>query len=147
MTEPNTFHNMPDNMLIESILALEEASKNADIELKRAKNELLERKKSEIKIALAQKAEPYGSVSAVVGAYKISYTTPKKVEWEQEGLAELYKQIAADPDEDPREYIKTEYKVSEDAYKNWPTNLKASFEPHRTVKTGSVSIKIEPVKE
>lgn len=147
MSEPNHLHNVTDEALIETILSLEEAAKLAESEVKKAKAVLLERKQQEIVTALRQKAEPFGAVSQIIGDMKITFTTPKKVEWDQEGLAELYVQIAADPDEDVREYIGVEYKVKEEAYKNWPSNLKGSFEPLRTLKSGTVSIKIEPAKE
>lgn len=147
MTEPNHLHNVTDEGLIETILALEEAAKIAESEVKKVKLILLERKQKDVAAALKQKPEPFGAVSQIIGDMKVTITTPKKVEWNQEGLATLYAQIAADPDEDVREYIGVEYKVKEDAYKNWPSNLKETFEPHRTLKSGTVSLKIEPAKE
>ena len=150
MTEPayNPIPNqMSDEELISEILSLQAEADEADIKVKRAKNELLERKAKEIKIALMQKDEPFGAVSQTIGTHKVTMTTPKKVVWSQEGLAELYAQINADPEEKVEEYITIEYKVSESAYKNWPSNLKAAFEPNRTVTPGNVAIKIEPVKE
>ena len=147
MSEPNQYHNVTDEALVDTIIALDEAATKADAELKKAKSVFLERKQQEISIALKQKAEPFGSVSQVVGDYKVTITTPKKVEWNQDGLAKLYADIAADPEENVQEYITVEYKVKEDAYKNWPSNLKQTFEPLRTLKTGSVAIKIEASKE
>ena len=150
MSEPayNPIPNqMSDEDLVSEILSLQAEADEADLKVKRAKNELLERKAKEIKIALMQKDEPFGAVSQIIGANKVTMTTPKKVVWSQEGLAELYAQIAADKDEDVNEYITIEYKVSESAYKNWPSPLKATFEPNRTVTPGNVANKIEPAKE
>lgn len=140
------YHNITDESLVEDIIA--EEAKKAEIEskIKLAKNELLDRRDAELKEALRQKKEPFGAVSAEIGTQKVTFTTPKKVEWNQEGLAAIHKEMTQDG-ADPSEYMTVEYKIKEDAYKNWPSNLKEYFEPHRTVTPGNISIKIEPIKE
>lgn len=143
---PNIYDNASDDQIVNTILDLEGQQEQLKSQISVAKNAILERKQSDIDTALAQKPEPFGAASVVIGNQKVTFTTPKKVEWDQDGLAQLYAQIAADPEENVAEYISVEYKVKEDAYKNWPSNLKEAFQPHRTVKPGTVAIKIEPVK-
>lgn len=143
---PNIYDNASDDQIVNTILDLEEQIANLTSQKKVAQNSLLERMQTEIDAALAKKPEPFGAASVVVGNQKVTFTTPKKVDWDQDGLAEMHKQIAADPEENVDDYIAVEYKVKEDAYKNWPSNLKEAFQPYRTVKPGNVAIKIEPVK-
>lgn len=90
---------------------------------------------------LGDKAEPFGSVSFTFGEFGVTYTSPKKVTWDQKELAALRKKIAEH--EDPDAYIKAEYDVSETAYKNWPEDIKAAFLPARSVSNGKATIKIE----
>lgn len=84
------------------------------------------------------KPEPFGVVSFLEGDYKVSFTTPKKVEYDQEGLAKLAKLGAP---------VDVEYSVKETVYKSLDDAGKEAFMPYRTVKPGSVSIKIEPMGE
>lgn len=140
------YHNSSDEQIVNEVKSLDDQIKELSSQKKVAQEALLERKQSEIAAALAQKPEPFGAVSAQIGEDKVTFTTPKKVDWDQKGLASLYAQIASDPEENVSEYITVEYKIKEDAYKNWPSNLKETFEPYRTVTPGNIAIKIEPVK-
>lgn len=137
--------NISDEELVADIKAIEDGIKEQTSNLKIAKEALFNRKQAAIAEALAQKPEPFGAVSEQIGSDKVTFTTPKKVEWDQDGLKQLHDRMIADG-ADPLEYMTVEYKVKEDAYKNWPSNLKEYFEPHRTVTPGNVSIKIEPAK-
>lgn len=141
-----THHNITEEELVADVKAIEEDIKSRTSDLKIAREALIERKKSDIVSALAQKPEPFGAVSQQIGEDKVTFTTPKKVDWDQEGLATLYNQISSDPEENVSDYITVEYKVKEDAYKNWPSNLRETFEPYRTVTPGNVAVKIEPAK-
>lgn len=154
MNTPNTpaktdgfYDNFSDEMLIEAINGLESEAQEATLRVKRAKNALLERKAKDIKIALMQKTEPFGSVTQNIGGFKVTYNTPKKVEWRQDLLADIYAQIKADPNECVEDYIELEYNVPESKYKNFPTNIRSAFLPARTVMPGNVSVKIEVAKE
>lgn len=142
----NNYHNNPDEAIIEDILSLEAQIATLESNVKIAKNNLLERRRAQLDEALRAKKEPFGAVSTEIANQKVTFTTPKKVTWDQGGLKKLAAQMIADG-ADPEEYITIEYKIKEDAYKNWPSNLKEYFEPHRTVTPGNVSIKIEPLKE
>lgn len=111
-----------------------------------AKAELLRRRKDEITQLLKAKDEPYGDVTITVGNHQVKVTTPKKVEWNSEQLAAMAKQMESE-NVDPRLYMKIEYGVSETVYKQWPTEMKDYFMPARTVKPGTVSIKVAEAKE
>lgn len=143
---PSIYDNTPDEGIIDDILNFEDEVEQATKKLKLAKAALLDRKQTEIASALSQKPEPFGAVSQQIANQKVTFTTPKKVEWDQEGLKQLQDQMIKDG-ADPAEYITVELKVKEDAYKNWPSNLKEYFEPHRTVTPGNVAVKVEPIKE
>lgn len=147
----NQYHNVTDENLVGTILLLEHEVDEATIKLKIAKNALIERKSQFIAASLKAKPEPFGSVSeslesVALGKRRIVFTTPKKVEWAQDGLAKVREQIIADG-ENPNEYIKSEFKVEESKYKNWPTNVRRYFEPYRTVTPGNIAVKIEEAKE
>lgn len=66
---------------------------------------------------------------------------PKKVEWDQFLLKALTEKIKASG-EDPSEYVKTKFEVSERAYGAWPSHIRTVFEPARTVRTGKMSFKL-----
>jgi hypothetical protein len=139
--------NLSDDELVDVIQLYKQESDTADTKYKRAVNTLIARKQQDISSALQQKPEPFGAVSQPIGGMKVTFTTPKKVKWDQKKLADLHAQISSDPDENVEDYITTEFKVSEDAYKAWPAPIKQHFEPARTVEPGSVSVKIEAPKE
>ena len=65
--------------------------------------------------------------------FDVSINIPKKPECDQAELRQALEQIRA-WGEDPAEYVKTEHKVSEAAYKAWPSAIRKVFEPARTVK-------------
>lgn len=132
---------LSDAELADHLLAAEADKVAADLAAKKLKNEILNRKSNEVKLAYGNKPEPYGIVNLSFGGKIAKIDTPKKVEWLQEELEKLWNQIVADK-ADPREYIKCEYSVSETLFKSWGNNIKAHFLPARIVKTGNPSIKI-----
>lgn len=86
----------------------------------------------------------FGTVEREVEGVKVKITNQKKVEWDQEKLAEKYKSML-EHDFDPTAYIKveTEYKVSETAFRDWSDELKESFADARTEKTGSFKVEFK----
>lgn len=83
------------------------------------------------------KDEPFGAVNIVDGDVTLTFTTPKKVEWDQVALGNLYKEIG----DTASEYMDTVYKVKEAAFKNWPSSIQDAFIPARTVSTGAMTMK------
>ena len=98
------------------------------------KTRLLGAFQSQLAAAYKEKSEPFGVVNFKDGDYKISFTTPKKVKWDQKGLELLYQDGAP---------VDVEYSVKEAVFKDLNDTGKALLMPHRTVEPGSVAIKIE----
>ncbi len=98
------------------------------------KGRMLEMFQKELHDAYMEKSEPFGIVNIQHGNYKLKFDTPKKVKWDQEGLAALYKDGAS---------VEVEYSVKETVFKAQDADGKDAFMPYRTVEPGSVSIKVE----
>lgn len=77
----------------------------------------------------------YGIINLELEGLKIKATVPKKVDWDQAKLADIWGAIKGAQD-DPAQYIDLKYDVSESKYKAWPANIQAVFQPARTVKPG-----------
>ena len=131
---------LSDIEIIEHLLAAEADKTAADLAAKKLKDEILNRKAAELSAGLGNKGG-FGIVNIPIGGEIAKIDTPKKVDWDQKILEELYNQIAAD-NIDPKQFIKVEYTVSETLFKEWGDNMKAAFIPARTVKAGNPSIKI-----
>ncbi len=123
---------------------LEASLSQVEIEIKQLTNQkkqivetILVRKSDEIEALLKAKEEPYGSVH--IGNFEI--TVGKKVTYNQAELAALAQQIM-DAGENPAEYIKIEYDVSEAKYKSWPSAIKNQFTHARTIARGNPTVKI-----
>jgi hypothetical protein len=71
---------------------------------------------------------------------------PKRVRWHQKRLMELVNLIQSGWGEDPSDYVKVKYEVSERAYESWPARLKDLFSSARTVETGRPSYELIPPK-
>lgn len=69
---------------------------------------------------------------------------PKRVKWNQQRLKELVELIGSQWGENPADYVKVKYEVSERAYEAWPPKLKELFTPARTVETGRPSYDLIP---
>jgi hypothetical protein len=83
----------------------------------------------------------FGAVRVSDGAYEVVVDRPKRVEWDQAKLLEIRDRIQFSGD-NPSEFIKTELSVDERKFTAWPANIRSTFEPARTLKPGSVSIKL-----
>lgn len=108
-------------------------------------NDIIQNFRDEFEHLLREKDEPFGKVNVVFGEFDMHYTVPKKVQWNQEKLAKIREKIGQF--ENPDQYIKVKYDVSETAFKNWPDDIKEVFMPARTVCNGSAKIEIEKYKE
>ena len=86
-----------------------------------------------------------GTVRLVDGDYTVVADLPKRVDWNQEALAQIARNIA-DSGEDPTEFIDTKLTVSERKYGALPEAWRKGFEPARTVGSGKASFKLEPAK-
>jgi hypothetical protein len=84
-----------------------------------------------------------GTVRLVDGDYTVVADLPKRIEWDQEKLAQIARNIA-DSGEDPAEFVDTRLSVSERKYGALPEAWRKGFEPARTVKTGTLKVTLEP---
>jgi len=84
-----------------------------------------------------------GTVRLVDGDYTVVADLPKRVDWDQEKLAQIAANIAASG-EDPAEFIETKLSVSERKYGALPEAWRKGFEPARTVKVGALKVTLEP---
>ena len=87
-----------------------------------------------------------GTVRLVDGDYTVVADLPKRVDWDQEKLAHIARNIA-DSGENPAEFIDTKLSVSERKYGALPAAWRDGFEPARTVRTGALKITLEPVEK
>ena len=84
-----------------------------------------------------------GTIRFDDGDFTIIADLPKRVDWDQEKLAQIAQNIA-DSDEDPAEFIDTKLTVSERKYTALPDAWRKGFEPARTVKVGALKVTLEP---
>lgn len=109
-----------------------EAQKNENL----VRAEILNQMQDQINAALKEKEEPFGSVNL---DDDLSINIPKKVKWDQNGLRQLWDDIG----ETAFEYIEVEFGVKESKFKAWPSDIKNSFMPFRTVTPGAATIKLK----
>ena len=83
-----------------------------------------------------------GTVRLADGNYTVVADLPKRVDWDQQKLAQIAANIA-DSGEDPSEFIDTKLTVSERKYGALPEAWRKGFEPARTVKTGALKVTLE----
>ena len=85
-----------------------------------------------------------GTVRLPEGEHTVVAETKKSVYWDQPKLAEIALKIEASG-ESAAVYIvtKTELTVREASYAAWPEEVRAAFEPARTVKAGKPVYRIE----
>lgn len=84
-----------------------------------------------------------GTVRLLDGDYTVVADLPKRVDWNQEKLAQIAQNIA-DSGEDPAEFIDTKFSVSERKFGALPEAWRKGFEPARTVKVGALRVEIVP---
>ncbi len=77
-----------------------------------------------------------GAARFADGAVTVLADLPKRVDWDQPGLATLVERIKADG-EDPREYVDITFKVPERKYAAWPGHIRDAFATARTVRTSA----------
>jgi hypothetical protein len=100
-----------------------------------------ERYSATIEKIYAAQGKDFGTVRISDSGYDIVVDTPKKVEWSQDELRAAHKAIEAAGD-DPAEYLKVTFAVEERHYTAWPQHIQRVFEPARTVRPGSRTIKL-----
>jgi hypothetical protein len=138
-------NELNDADLVQSIIDAEASKKAIESDIKRLKQELLNRTEGTRAQLYDVKGEPFGDVSMEAFDKKIKFTTPKKVEWDQKILKQISEQIIADGG-NVSDYMDIEYKVPESKWNAWGENIRAYFIDARTVSAGTVAVKIEEKK-
>ena len=82
-----------------------------------------------------------GTVRFADGPVTVVSELPKKVDWDQDKLAELVERIRAEGD-DPDAYVDVSLKVPERKYTAWPPAIRSAFETARTVRTGKPTFRL-----
>lgn len=93
-------------------------------------------------MARMEASKDTGTVRFDDGAVTVIADLPKRVDWDQAQLAGLVERISAAGD-DPAEYVDVSFKVPERKYSAWPEGIRQNFEPARTVRTGTLKVKLE----
>lgn len=83
-----------------------------------------------------------GTINLMLEGFKITETVPKKVEWDQEKLGELFNRIMSAGDK-PNEYMRMKLDVPEKLYEGFSEPVKALFAEARTIKAGKSTLKFE----
>jgi hypothetical protein len=93
-------------------------------------------------MARMEASKDTGTVRFDDGAVTVIADLPKRVDWDQAQLAGLVERISAAGD-DPAEYVDVSFKVPERKYAAWPESIRQTFEPARTVRAGTLKVKLE----
>jgi hypothetical protein len=144
---PNTAQAM--NLTVDNVLA-EIESIDAQIESLKSKRLTFETDLngfigSDVAEQLQGKDYGCGTANVETPEFKVKCVVTKKVKWDEKQLAGLYAQIQASG-ENPADYIKVSYDVSETAYKAWPEKISKVFEPARTVEASKPKVTFERKK-
>ena len=97
---------------------------------------------SRAKQARAEAEKDTGTVRLEDNGFVIVAELPKRVKWDQQRLKDIADIIATSWGENPADYVKVKFDVSERAYDSWPPRLKELFTPARTVETGKASYEL-----
>ena len=87
-----------------------------------------------------------GTVRIGDGDYTVIADLPKRVDWDQDLLAEMVERIRT-AGGDPSQYVDIAFKVPERKYAAWPDVIRLDFEPARTVGHGRPSFQLEPARD
>jgi len=82
-----------------------------------------------------------GTVRFDDGDFTVVADLPKRVDWDQDRLANIVERIR-DAGDDPAEYVDLAYKVPERKYAAWPEAIRQGFESARTVRPGTLKVEI-----
>jgi hypothetical protein len=87
-----------------------------------------------------------GTVRLADGDFTVVADLPKRIVWDQEGLAQIAANIAEAGD-DPAEFIESTLKVSERKYSALPESWRKGFEPARKVGSGKPTFRLEAAEQ
>lgn len=143
--DPEIVVNLPMDALDALLSSADAAAKTSGAAKKAIIGHIETANAAEIALAFAGLAKDTGTVHVMVDGYELEVNRPKKVEWDQVALAATVAKIR-DAGDDPSEYVKTTFTVDERAYQAWPSFIRSQFEPARTVKVGTPTLKLKPAQ-
>ena len=91
-------------------------------------------------------SKEFGAVNITVEGFKVTETIPKKVDWDQDKLGELFMIIMEHGDK-PSNYMRMELDVPEKMFESMQPEIKEMFNEARTVKSGKATYKFEEVSQ
>ena len=138
------YQSLSNTQLVEAMLEAEARVAAHTKTLRQLKDELLNRKRNEVAAAYAEKGSQFGVIHLEESGHDLEITTSPKVIWDQDVLADIEREIREEWGADPSEFIERKLSVKEAKYKAWPSDLRAKFEPARTVSASAPSITITP---
>lgn len=89
-------------------------------------------------------SKEFGAVNVTVEGFKVTETIPKKVDWDQKKLGELFMTIMRHGDK-PSDYMRMELYVPENMFESMQPEIKEIFNEARTVRNGKATYKFEEV--
>lgn len=87
-------------------------------------------------------SKEFGAVNVTVEGFKVTETIPKKVDWDQDKLGELFFKIMEHGDK-PSNYMRMELSVPEKLYDAMDPGIQDLFTEARTLKYGKPTYKFE----
>lgn len=87
-----------------------------------------------------------GTISVKDGDVKITCDLPKRVNWDQNTLAEIVDKLQQQG-KNISEYVEVKYNIPEPRYTAWPSNIRAVFEPARQLNLGKPVYKFSILRE
>jgi hypothetical protein len=130
----------------ELLLDLQEAALAETVRVKRLRDRLeggiAQRYAAAAQSERAAQGKSFGTVRLEDAGIVVIADLPKKVSWDQEGLAAMAARIAESGD-DPTEYLEIAYRVSERRFGAWPEALRESFAVARTETSGKPVFRLE----
>ncbi|MBR1734742.1 MAG: hypothetical protein IJ730_04765 [Alphaproteobacteria bacterium] len=91
----------------------------------------------EAKKELNENGDDFGTCHLKKGAHTVTVQIPKKIQWNQEILAQLYAKL---PPEDRKDIFKVTYSISERDYSKTSDILRTALEPARSSAYGKIKI-------
>jgi hypothetical protein len=145
-TDPALVSKLPLDALRAIIETADDAAKAAAYAKKCCTSTIADRLHDGITEAYLAKGVDTGVVHLERDGLDVVVDRSKTVTWDQAALAKAVAEITAAGD-DPSEYVKVSYSVSEASYVAWPSMIRRVFEPARTVKPGNPTIKLADMPE
>ncbi|WP_287885899.1 MULTISPECIES: hypothetical protein [Paracoccus] len=128
------------------LLTLQEAALAETARIKRLRDRLeagiAERYGAATEAERAAQGKTSGTVRIEDDGITVIADLPKKVTWDQDGLAAMAARIAASGD-DPTEYLEIAYRVSERRFGAWPEAMREGFASARSETTGKPVFRLE----